>query len=155
MGELLSAESEADSVLLTFKPLVSAYKPVPSSAAKTFAVHTTSSSAACGVSAEIGSVYVVFAHPSEQADQYQVDSCSGTRVHLSRSSDEAVGFSDVPARFVVQQLNGLAGMELLGAVSRNYPDPSDPANAVLIGLLDVKVLARTRRRPAAAFLTGR
>jgi hypothetical protein len=102
-------------------------------------VETASHGAACGVAAEPRAIYVIFAHaPEEAGHDFRVDSCSGTRVHLSRTSPEPQGFEDVPARFVAQQLNGLAGMEVLRAVSANYPQQDDPENTHLLGLLDIK-----------------
>jgi len=101
---------------------------------------TAGTSATCGLVPEVGAIYLLFAQRSGRGDAYvplQVDSCSGSRVFLPAEGGEAAGFTDVPARFVVQQLNGLAGLELLREVAARHPDPDASENDTLVGLLDV------------------
>ena len=102
---------------------------------------TEPGSAGCGIEPDIGAMYVIFAHaPANEGGDYRVDSCTGTRVHLSPSMPEPRGFADVPARFVAQQLNALAGLEVLKSVSANYPQANNPENDSPLGLLDIKDL---------------
>lgn len=101
---------------------------------------TADNSAGCGLAPDTGSIYVFFAQLGGRDDSdapLQVNSCSGSRVLFSSDGDNAEGFSDVPARFVVQQLNGLAGLEVLRAVASHLPDPANSRNDSLVGLLDV------------------
>jgi hypothetical protein len=113
--------------LLTFELLAPHYKGSSSLAAGDVVTFATAvSTASCGIQPDQGAVYIVFAYDREdEAERLWIDSCSGTRVHLSSSFDEPHGFIDVPARFVMQQLNGLAGMEVLRDVAANAPDPGD------------------------------
>ena len=106
-------------------------------------VTTSTSSASCGVHPELSGIYVIFAYPADgrEDSELHVDSCSGTRVHLPAGGEEPRGYQDVPARFVAQQLNGLAGMHVLREVSANAPKPSSAENDRLIGLLDLAPLA--------------
>ncbi|NGX16377.1 hypothetical protein [Wenzhouxiangella sp. XN24] len=100
---------------------------------------TASSSAACGLSPESGAIYVLFAYSSAETPEAElhVDTCSGSRVLLPADGRAPEGFKDVPARFVSQQLNALAGLAVLGEVAAAQPDPTDPDNTTLVGLLDV------------------
>jgi hypothetical protein len=101
---------------------------------------TASSSATCGLSPEAGAVYVLFAYPSAatSAAELRVDTCSGSRVLLPVDGGRAPeGFEDVPARLVPQQLGALAGLAVLGEIAAAQPDPNDPDNMTIVGLLDV------------------
>ncbi len=109
---------------------------------RTIAYRSPTSTAACGVQGVEGSLYVLFAHRVEGEPALRIDSCSGTRVLSAPGIDQAGGFLDVPARFVIQQLNGLAGNDVLAEVIANAPTAdavaptADPTRA-LLGLLDV------------------
>ncbi len=144
MARLVAATEQVDHRELEFELLASPYKggslaQVEGSMIK---LATESSTAACGLQPDINAVYVVFAESGDDdAGQLWVNSCNGTRVHLSTRLDEPVGFVDVPARFVAGQLNAYFGLEVLREVSANAPDPSDPGNEKLVGLLDLKALA--------------
>jgi len=100
---------------------------------------TPSSSAACGLSPRDDAIYVLFAYPSAATPEAEshVDTCSGSRVLLPADGGAPEGFRDVPARFVIQQLNALAGLAVLEKVAAAQPDPDDPGNTTLVGLLDV------------------
>lgn len=107
-------------------------------------------SASCGVEALPGASYVIFATASDDGVP-TIDSCSGSRILLGPGMPPG-SFQDVPARFIPGQLNALAGMDLLGSVVENAPDPTDPANGSLIGLLDIAGFshagfARLHQRP--------
>ena len=103
---------------------------------------TAASTATCGVQPDVGAIYVLFAYAdAEDPKQLRVDTCSGTRVHISAALEEPVGFVDVPARFVAGQLNALMGMDVLRNVSANAPQGDSPSNDALLGLLDLKALA--------------
>jgi len=97
---------------------------------------SSTASASCGVYAEVGAVYVVFAEHDPGSGVAWLTTCNGTRVH--RAADGSTrGFEDVPPEFVVSQLTALVGIETLRRVAAATPDPSDPANESLVGLLDV------------------
>jgi hypothetical protein len=130
--------------LLAFELLAPHYKGSSSPAAGDVVTFATAiSTASCGIQPDQGAVYIVFAYDrGDEPDRLWIDSCSGTRVHLSSSLDEPHGFVDVPARFVMQQLNGLAGMEVLRDVAANAPDPGDTDSDRIIGLLDLHLLGR-------------
>ncbi len=143
-AKLVVATIEDDHRALEFELLASPYKGGNPAQVKGSIVRlaTESSTAACGLQPDINAIYVVFAEPDESnAGHLWVNSCNGTRVHLSTRLDEPVGFVDVPARFVAGQLNAYFGLEVLRDVSANAPDASDPENEKFIGLLDLKALA--------------
>lgn len=142
IGELQGVTEGEESRRLQFHQMSPSYKGgEPAAVGEPVFFSTEASSAACGIEPDIGAVYVIFAHtPVHEGGDYRVDSCSGTRVHFSPSLPEPQGFADVPARFVAQQLNGLAGLEVLKSVSANYPSENDPQNESLLGLLDIKDL---------------
>lgn len=106
---------------------------------------TAATSAECGIQGVEEGVYVLFARRGDGddgAETFHVDSCSGSRVLLAPGMDQPGSFVDVPARFVMQQLNGLAGMEVLSRVVAHAPGPDAVAptaddRAALLGLLDV------------------
>lgn len=113
--------------------------------------YTELSTAACGVQPDSSATYVMFAQQrGTDAPERWVDTCSGTRVHISAQLEEPVGFEDVPARFVAQQLNALAGLDVLRDVAANAPVPSDATNERLIGLLVMPALAAGRAVPVFA-----
>ena len=142
MARLLSFEDSDDQRVLEFELLAEPYKGGDDDDVKTVQLATAISTASCGVQPDINAVYVVFAHTDDaNSPRLRIDSCSGTRVHISTQLDEPVGFEDVPARFVAGQLNALAGMEVLRDVSRNAPASSAADNTALLGLLDLKALA--------------
>lgn len=102
------------------------------------AYRTATSSAACGVSAERGDVLAVFASEASAVDGLlAVDTCSGTRVYRAAGTGEVRGFQDVPARFVVSQLDALSGMDALSETVT----AADGSMDTLLGLLDLEALA--------------
>jgi hypothetical protein len=143
MGELLSVTEGEKQNRFEFKVLAPFYKGgmgVPGEQQAFFS--TAVSTASCGVVPELGAIYVIFGQaPEISSDDHTIDSCSGTRIHLSRSIPEPQGFEDVPAKFVAQQLNGLAGMEIMKAFSANYPVVTSPTNEHVLGLLDIKAFS--------------
>lgn len=104
---------------------------------------TARSTATCGVQPVLGAVYAVFARPDPTVGgALRVDSCTGTRIHRPVGSDtEPSGFRDTPGRFVTARLDALSGLEVLRAASARAPDPADPTNTSLVGLLDLEPLA--------------
>jgi len=107
----------------------------------TVTYRTARSTATCGVQPVDEAVYVVFAHPDAEGD-LRVDTCSGTRIHARAGTEvEDGGFVDVPRRFVVSRLDALSGLDALRGVAAAAPDPTDPDNASLLGLLDLAPLA--------------
>lgn len=127
---------------IAFELLVPSYKGADNAVTgDTLTFSTAKSSASCGIEADIGAVYVVFARTQDGDEQQWVDYCSGTRVQLSENVAEPQGFVDVPARFVASQLNGLAGMVVLRDVAANAPNENDADNEHLIGLLAIPALA--------------
>lgn len=122
---------------------------------------TATSTASCGIEGRLEGVYVLFALDTESSDRApsgmeatdpgtadpgmadrpaairRIDSCSGSRAMLAPGLTEPVGFTDVPARFVMQQLNGLAGLELIRRVLTHAPDTAGGPHEHLTGLLDV------------------
>jgi hypothetical protein len=110
---------------------------------------SSTSSAACGVEAEPGAVYVVFAEHDPGTGVAWLTTCNGTRV-LRAGDGATMGFQDVPPRFVESQLAALAGLEALGRVAAAGPDPGDPANESLVGLLDVAAFSHAPEVPLFA-----
>jgi len=102
---------------------------------------TELSTAACGITPVPDATYILFAEKiPTQPGKLWLNSCNGSRVHLSETVPEPQGFRDVPPRFVAQQLNALSGVEVLQNVSANQPAANKPDNTTLIGLLDLKSL---------------
>lgn len=102
------------------------------------AYRTAASSAACGVSAERGDVLAIFASgESAMNGILAVDTCSGSRVYRAAGTGEVRGFQDVPARFVVGQLDALSGMDALSETMTAANGSMD----TLLGLLDLEALA--------------
>lgn len=136
-------EGEEAQLALRVELVAPAYKTSTTAAGDTDDIRiyrTADNSAGCGLASSAGAVYLFFAEPGgigEADAPLQVNSCSGSRIILPTDGSEPVGFQDVPARFVPQQLNGLAGMELLRTIAQHYPNPADISNDKLIGLLDV------------------
>ena len=142
IGELVSAEAAGDDRRLGFRLRTSPHKGKAGDDDSRITIVTAASTATCGVQPDVGAIYVLFAYAdAENPKQLRVDTCSGTRVHISTSLDEPVGFVDVPARFVAGQLNALMGMEVLRNVSANAPQSDSANNDALVGLLDLKALA--------------
>ncbi|MEM7417993.1 MAG: hypothetical protein AAF389_21065 [Gemmatimonadota bacterium] len=113
-------------------------------AGDTIVYRTASSSASCGVPAEMLSTFVLFAsRPDESTDDepWRIDTCSGSRVLLPMGGGEPGAFEDVPARFVPGQLNALASMKALEQIVAHWPDEADSDNERLVGLLDVASLS--------------
>ncbi len=134
----MSSTELSDRRTIDFDLLVPAYKGEDVAlTGGTMTFSTALSSASCGITPDISAIYVVFARKSAESAGQWIDYCSGTRVHLAENIDEPQGFADVPARFVVSQLNGLAGMEVLREVAANAPDATDGENGKLIGLLQI------------------
>ncbi|MEM9055885.1 MAG: hypothetical protein AAGD86_00330 [Pseudomonadota bacterium] len=105
----------------------------------TVAYATGLSTAACGLTPESDAVYVLFARDDpDRPGRRLVNTCDGSRL-FRRVGGEPQGFDDVPARFVVSQLDALAAMDVLGAVAANAPRAG--VGDALIGLLDIKSLA--------------
>lgn len=137
-------ETGADLLMLRFELTGAPYKtpdPSPLSTGDVVEYRTAASTAECGIQGQLQGVYVLFATSSTTASGDAavgtIDSCSGTRAMLTPGSSEPRGFVDVPARFVAQQLNSLAGLEVLGRVVENAPKEGATDGTVLIGLLDV------------------
>ena len=144
MARLATAVEHDDHRMLEFELMASPYKGGNAGQAKASIVRlaTALSTASCGIQPDLNAIYVVFAELSDSDnDQLWVNSCNGTRVHLSAQIDEPAGFIDVPARFVAGQLNAYFGLEVLRDVSANAPSPTDPNNGELVGLLDLKTLS--------------
>ena len=142
IATLRSVSDDDSHRVMTFEFSAAPHKSEIAGDTSTVSLVTTTSSASCGVPVDVNAIYVLFGHTDPAApSRLRVDTCSGTRVHISAQQSEPQGFDDVPARFVAQQLNALAGLDELRAVQRNAPDPTSPANATLIGLLDLKALA--------------
>lgn len=120
---------------------------------------TATSTAECGIQGQLQGVYVLFASdptssdigapaedgPDRDPSVGRIDSCSGSRAMLAPGATEPVGFVDVPARFVMQQLNGLSGLDLIARVAANAPDGTESARTHLLGLLDVAALSHAGR----------
>lgn len=140
-GRLQSSESLANDRRLRFELLGSALRlPDTLAGSRAISLLTADNTASCGLPGEIDAVYVVFARLTPD-QQLRTDTCTGTRIQLSATNPEPQGFKDVPARFVAQQLNGLAGADLLRQVAANHPIQTDPDNDKRLGLLDLKSLA--------------
>jgi len=102
-------------------------------------IATGQNTAVCGIQPVVDAIYIVFAR--REGGNFTTDSCNGTRITLAPDMGEPEGFIDVPTRFLAQQLNALAALDVLRDVMANQPTEEDPANNVLIGLLDLKPLA--------------
>ena len=141
MGRLISAESsgaEASKIQLTFDLPVPAYKSQRElNVGDRISYMTAASSAACGIPPDVNATYILFATESGESSLLQIDTCSGSRVLLSSDGKSQSEFQDVPARFIPQQLNALAALPVIQAVIAAQPNPLDPDNEQLIGLLDV------------------
>ncbi len=98
------------------------------------------SSAACAVAAEPGAVYVVFAEHDTNAEVAWLSSCNGSRIHQPKEG-EPRGFEDVPPRFVISQLNALAGLDILQRIVAKEPRLDDLEGQQLVGLLDIPAFA--------------
>lgn len=142
MGRLVASDTDADKRVLQFEQVAPPYKGSPGALDNIVTYTTAVSTATCGIQPVTGALYILFASTTGQpGSRLAVDSCSGSRLHIPADGGEPQGFVDVPARFVAQQLNGLAGMQVLAAVSANAPDPTSIDNEALIGLLDLAALA--------------
>lgn len=139
MGRLVESRDTDDRRLLRVELLAPPYKGMPGvGTGQTVEFATALSSASCGIHPIAAGIYILFGDEREASGPQWVDSCNGTRVHLAPGTDEPQGFTDVPARFVAGQLNGLAGMEVLRDVASNAPGDDTGS---LIGLLDLKALS--------------
>lgn len=114
---------------------------------------STTSSAACAVTATVGADYVVFAEADESSGASWITSCNGTRLIDTENSASGV-FKDVPGRFVVSQLTALAGLEALARIARAEGSASHPDNETLQGLLDIAALSHTEHVPLFAAANG-
>jgi len=144
MAKLTAAMEDPDRRLLEFELMATPYKGGADAHVKGSVVRfaTALSTAACGIQPDLNAIYVIFAEQAGAGDEtLWVNSCNGTRVHISTQIDEPVGFVDVPARFVGGQLNAHFGLEVLQDVSANAPERDAADNNRLIGLLDLKALA--------------
>jgi hypothetical protein len=140
IGRLVRAESDTTVRTLEVELLDDPYKGPAGSAGEQRRYATELETATCGVPPEPDAIYLLFGQSREDDARSWVDTCSGSRIQISRSLEEPAGFDDVPARFVAQQLNALAGMDVMRDVAANAPSPSDGANDVLIGLLRIPAL---------------
>ncbi|MEM1434953.1 MAG: hypothetical protein AAGG11_12910 [Pseudomonadota bacterium] len=146
IAKLIREAADADRRVLTFVLSTAPYKAEGEAAdyqdGEELQFQTALSSAGCGVPADIGGTYVLFAPPAAEAGGLRaIDSCSGTRLHLPANLAEPAGFMDVPARFVPSQLIAAQGLEVLRQVAASAPRIDDPDNTALLGLLDLKALA--------------
>lgn len=144
MAKLTAATDEPGRRSFEFELMAAPYKGGSDTQKKGSVVRlaTALSTAACGIQPDLNAIYVLFGKAVDSgSDALWVNSCDGTRVHISTQLDEPVGFVDVPARFVAGQLNAHFGLEVLRDVSANAPRPNDPHNDKLIGLLDLNALA--------------
>jgi hypothetical protein len=135
IARLIAAESDVTVRTLEVELLAEPYKGPAGTAGETRRYATELETATCGVQPERDAIYVLFGQARDGDSRRWVDTCSGSRMQISRSLEEPVGFEDVPARFVAQQLNGLAGTDVLRDVAANAPVRDEPANDALIGLL--------------------
>lgn len=143
VGTLVEVEEQGDSRLLHFDLPGPSYKGEPLHPAGTrLTALTSASTASCGVQPELSAIYVIFAYRGDgDGEPLRIDTCSGSRVYLPASGEPPLGFDDVPARYVPQQLNGLAGLEVLRKVAAKAPRANFQENELLIGLLDMAPLA--------------
>jgi hypothetical protein len=143
IARLAASTQEDDRRILDFELLGTPHKgEADKRRTDTLRLGTARSSATCGIQPVADAVYVLFTNRIEDSEPGQwVDTCSGTRVLLSPDGSQPQGFVDVPPRFVLQQLNGLAGMDVLRDVAANAPSPEDHDNVQLVGLLDLKAFA--------------
>lgn len=139
LGKLESVAPRGDELALRFVATTPAWRPAIRDTAITCL--TAASTASCGIEPRPGATYLLFASRDDAADALRVHACDGTRVWSAGDEAPPPDFADVPARFVVQQLDALAGMDVLRAVAAHAPDAADPANDVLVGLLDLPALA--------------
>ncbi len=138
IGRLVSSQAAGVERVLQFAS-ITAYKPLEWNANATQAYRTGISTAACGVPAQPGATYVLFARPStDDPGPPHIDSCNGSRLIISADGQPGTDFINTPLRFLPRQLHGLAGLDALKAIS--WPRPGDPQNSVVIGLLDLKTL---------------
>lgn len=138
----------------TLEPLAPHHKPLRQRRpADRVTYVTAASSAACGLGADVGASYVLFAHHRTESgdDLPRIDSCHGSRILIDSKGQAGDGFMDVPARYLVQQLNGLAGANVLARIAAADSEVDDQDR--LIGLLELKTLAHggavsVRRQPS-------
>ena len=135
IARLIAAETDATARTLEVELLAEPYKGPAGTAGEVRRYATELETATCGVQPERDAIYILFGQARDGDSRRWVDTCSGSRMQISRSLEEPVGFEDVPARFVAQQLNGLSGADVLRDVAANAPVRDDPANDTLIGLL--------------------
>ncbi len=145
---LESVEPRGDELALRFVAAAPVWKPAVKDTAIT--VLTAASTASCGIEPRPGATYLVFAARDGDAEALRVHACDGTRIWSAGDEAPPPDFPDAPARFVAQQLDALAGMEVLRAVAAGAPDAADPANEALVGLLDLKALAHGGTVPLRA-----
>ncbi len=120
---------------------------------------TADNSGACGLGVQSAATYILFGRRTETADQYRVDTCSGSRRFPPSAGDSSTAFVDVPSKFVASQLVSLQALLLLADVAKSEPMPANPSSRRLIGLLDLKSLAHggaipLHASPAAESTTG-
>lgn len=158
MGELLGSEArETDhvlEVLVTEQPWKASQEgDSPVEMGDTLRYATAGSSASCGIDLREGATYVLFVPERAAPDaEARLQSCDGTRILRDETGAERQGFPDVPVRFVASQLDALSGLDYLSRAVPDAPDPSDPTNDSLIGLLDIPAFSHggwvsVRERP--------
>lgn len=145
VGRFVSAKTTSGSDLaqrrvLTFELLAPLHKSLRAQAPHSgdaVRYATADSSAACGVDPQPDDIVVFFAGPLE-GEQLGIDTCSGTRT-LRERGDEVIetGFKDVPGAHVMGQLDALAGLEYLRAMTHSWPDDADPGNDTLVGVVAI------------------
>lgn len=97
--------------------------------------------AGCELPIRTGAVYVVFATAPTPEALPELDPCGGTRIFVETQGADPLDFEDIPGRFLPSQLDALSGMEVIREFVDAHPDPADPTNATLIGLLDLAAFA--------------
>lgn len=145
-GTLLGSEPAGEDLLLHFQLSDRPWKGFTdrnptATRGDTLSYLTSTSSAACGLEVVPGAVYLLFAtHPAPPDTLPRVHSCDGSRVF--RIEGEAPqGFVDTPGTSVTSQLDALSGLDFLRGVAATYPDPGNPANPSVVGLVDIPALA--------------
>jgi hypothetical protein len=143
IGELVEVEARGTDylleVLIQDRPWkVAETRDIAVRAGDTLRYVTSASSSECGLELRVGLPYLIFAPTTASAEELpRIHSCDGTRFVSEGGDDRGRGFVDVPGPFVASQLDALSGLEFLARATPDVPDESDPANAALVGLLDI------------------
>lgn len=105
IGILDSIEEFETYNILHFVLMKNAYKG-EGKAGEKYRYHTGKNTASCGVYAEPGWVFVLFASIDDKKNSH-VNTCSGSRVLQAGTLSKALGFKNVSAEDVVSQLEEL------------------------------------------------